>query len=80
MLYIAVNFPGKGCWPCTQTRSRTSYHNLFSTLFTFHTLYVVCGGPICRVLVTGKPVHVRLKGILSGTDQLTFLLHDFIVL
>jgi hypothetical protein len=44
-LYFTENFAGKGCWPHTQTRSVMSHRNLFSSLFTFHTLYVVCGGP-----------------------------------
>jgi len=71
-----------GLTPHAQTRSVTSHRNLFSTLFTFHTLYVVCvcGGPTCRVLVTREPVDVHLKGILSRTDKLTFLLHEVIVL
>jgi hypothetical protein len=79
-LYFTENFAGKGCWPHAQTRSVMSHRNLFSSLFTFHTLYVVCGGPTCRVLVTREPVDARVKGILSRTDKLTFLLHEFIVL
>jgi len=69
-----------GLTPHAQTRSVTSDRSLFSTLFTFHTLYVVCGGPTCHVLVTREPVDVHLKGILSRTDKLTFLLHEIIVL
>jgi len=68
-----------GLTPHAQTRSVTSHRNLFSTLVTFHTLYVVCGGPTCRVFVTREPSDVHLKGILSRTDKLTFLLHEVII-